>query len=291
MTSIADVASIILTGLITGSIYGLMGLGLSVILGTLRLINMAHGALIMVGMYVIYWFFVLFDVFPLFTVILAAMLFFGLGALFQFTFVETGRHLSVAEIERFSIVSTFGLAALLEGVANTMWSPDVRDMTVPSLSMTVQAGNFVVSTGRLLAAAITLTTYLLLYIFLKRTYTGMSIRALIQDRRATNLMGVNVTITSCIAGGLGIALTGIGGGLLAPIQSFYPSVGWQFLLYSFVIVVLGGMGNVVGSLIAGLVVGVVEAVTVTFTNTLAIPVVVLCIFLVILRFKPEGIFK
>ena len=280
-----------ITGVFTGLVYGLMGMGLSVVLGTLRIVNIADGALIMLGMYLTFWAYTIFGIFPFIATALIAIAYFGIGMLFQLGFSELPVRLGIRDRDAVAIVGTTGLAALLEGIATIYWSANVRQVLNPALYSPISLGILTMSAGRLYAAVITVAIYASIFLFFKRTYVGLSIRAMIEDRTATSLMGVRVAVTSLVAGGLGIALTGIASSLLSTIDAFYPSVGWQFLLYAFVVVALGGMGNIAGSLTAGVVIGVVESMTIALYNTLAVPVVFLGIFLVVLVFKPEGIFS
>ncbi len=293
MIETSHLTVLILTGLITGLVYGLMGLGLSVTFGVLRIINVAHGALIMVGMYITYWLHVFYGISPFLLAFLNAVIFFGIGVLLQLALIETPVRLkmSFTEIEALGIIVTVGLAAFLEGMANSYWSPDVRQLLIPSLNLPVGIGSFVVSNGRLYTALITIAVYLVSYFFFKRTYTGLSIKAVFEDREATGLVGASATLASLIAGGVGGALTGVSASLLTLIEAFYPAVGWQFVLFAFVVVVLGGMGNLAGSLIAGMIIGILEIITIVYYNTLAVPLVFLGIFIVVLAVKPEGIFR
>lgn len=290
MIGLPEVLQLIAAGLVTGVIFGLMGLGLSVILGTMGIVNMADGAIIMFGMYLTYWLFALFGILPFFAAFLIMPLFFGVGILFQYAFAELPSKLGITDRDALAIVGTIGLAALLEGSANILWSPDVRQIGIAWLNVPIGFGGVVdLPSGHLLAAALTIVVYVAVFIFFRRTYAGLSIRALIEDRTAASLMGVNVGRMSLIGGGLGISLGGIAACMLTMTNAFYPSVGWQFLLYAFVVVALGGMGNIIGSLIAGASIGVIQSATIAVSNSILVPVVFLSIFLIALAIRRESI--
>jgi branched-chain amino acid transport system permease protein len=284
-----DIITTVVNGLMAGGIYGLASLGLNIMFGTLRILNVAHGALMMIALYFNYWLYTLYNVDPLIGALIVLLLFFPIGMLLYQILINPFRRLKPLEQELFPVITTLGLALIAENLALTFWSADPRMISVPYLQSGVKILNLYIASGRLVVLAITILAYLLIYSFLKYTYTGLAIKAFIQNPVAASLMGVDIRKLPLVASGIGVAITGFSASLLTPLISIDPRVGWQFLLLTFVVVTLGGLGSVIGSVVGGLLIGFLESFTVAYYKAMVFPVLLVLVFLLILSVKPTGI--
>ncbi|MBU1275411.1 MAG: branched-chain amino acid ABC transporter permease [Proteobacteria bacterium] len=273
-------------GLLLGAIYALNAMGLTLIFGVMEIINFAHGEFLMLAMYGAFFLNVWMGMGPYVAIVVVVPLFFVLGVAFQRLMIQP--LLDSQEIAQ--IFATVGLSIVLSNGALFFFSADYQmvrtDYSLESLDL------FGVYLGytRIFAFAAVCMVALGLYLFMKRTYMGRAIRATAQDRRAAALMGVNVRRVYMITTGLGLACVGITGSVLSPIFSVFPSVGTQFGLIAFVVVVLGGMGNLAGAFFGGLIIGLVEAYSGFFLDPALKTVVYFVVFILILLVKPSGLF-
>jgi branched-chain amino acid transport system permease protein len=277
----------VLDGLLIGSLYALIGMGMALIFGVMRIVNFAHGAFLMVGMYVTYLLFDRLGVTPYIGFLGAAAVLFVLGlAAYQ------GLLRRIAERSEFMIILlTLGIAQMLIGGAQLTFSGDFHKVSTPLSGELLHLGPHVtLNDGEVLSFAISVALAISMFLFVMRSRFGRALRAIAQNRYAAALIGINVRRTQAIAFGLGIAAVGLAGGLLLPALYLYPEVGGQFTLKSFVIVVLGGMGSIEGAAIAGLVLGVIESLTSLYWGNQWALVVDFAIFLLVLSLKPAGLF-
>ncbi|MET0390366.1 MAG: branched-chain amino acid ABC transporter permease [Polyangiales bacterium] len=275
-----------ISGLLMGGVYALIGIGLTIIFGVMQVINFAHGDLVMVGMYATWLLFTRVHVDPFVSVLLTAPLLFGLGALMQRVFIQR----VVGKAAENQILLTIGLGLLLSNTAMLIFTSDYQIVTTTYSSSSFRLGGISISQPLLFAFIITLVIAGSLYAFLMRTDTGQAIRATAQDREAAQLMGIDVTRMSALAFGIGAALAGTAGALIAPTYYIFPQVGHTFTLKSFVIVVLGGMGSVVGATLGGILIGFIESLAALYLSTGLKESVVFALFLVLLLFRPAGLF-
>jgi branched-chain amino acid transport system permease protein len=277
----------VLNGLLTGSLYALIGMGMALIFGVMRIVNFAHGAFMMIGMYVAYLLFDRLGITPYLGFIAAAGVLFALGFV-----VYDGVLRRIAERSEFmQILLTLGLGLILTGGAQLAFGADFRQINMPLLGVNFHLGpNITLNAPWILSFAITIALAVGMFLVVMRTRFGRALRAIAQNRYAASLMGIDVARTQALAFGLGLAAVGMAGGLLLPVFYLYPEVGGQFTLKSFVIVVLGGMGSVEGAAIAGLVLGVVENLTSLYWGNEWALVVDFAIFLLVLSFRPAGLF-
>lgn len=276
----------LIDGLLMGGIYSIMAIGLTLIFGVMGIINFAQGALMMLGMYVTYWAFTLAGIDPYLSLPLSAIALFILGALIQKGVLERVMDAPDHNI----LLITFGIMMIIENTALVLFSPDFRSITVPWLSETIKMGDYVVSKPKLIAFFISMSVALLLYWFLQKTYLGKAIRGTANNKIGAALVGIKSKRINYITFGLGAAIAAIAGSLMTPIISISPSIGHTFILKTFVVVVLGGLGNVLGAFVGGLIIGVSEALAgAAFSGTLN-ELVIYVIFVLILIFRPNGIF-
>ncbi|HID88071.1 MAG TPA: branched-chain amino acid ABC transporter permease [Anaerolineae bacterium] len=281
----------LVSGIIMGGIYGLMALGLNLIFGVMRIINIAHGELMMLGMYVTYWLFVLFGLDPILSVLIVAPLFFLLAPLIKRLLIDPilKAGLRWGEAEFLILILTFGLSTIFRNGALLVWKSDYRGITTGYSTVPLTLAGISVSAGRLAAFLVAVLLSAGLFLFFARTYTGKAIRATVQDEEAALLMGVNVDRISLVTFGLGVAVAAAAGSLLTLVITFYPAVGGGFLLRSFCIIVLGGMGTAAGSVVGGLTLGLAEALSAQVLDVAWTPVIAYLLLVIMLLVRPTGI--
>jgi branched-chain amino acid transport system permease protein len=275
----------ILSGILIGGVYALIGIGLTLIFGVMRVINFAQGELVMVGMYTTFWLFVLLGVDPFLSVVLTMPALFVLGALLQRSLINR----VLDALPQNQILLTIGIGLVLSNTAMLVFTSDYRILSTSYSSSSVRLFGLPLSTPLLYCFLITAVITAVLYWFLVKTDIGHAIRATAQDREAAQLMGVNVRTMGVLAFGLGAALAGAAGALVSPTYYIYPQVGGAFTLKAFVVVVLGGMGSIIGATLGGVLIGVAESVSGTYIGSGWKDVCVYVIFLLVLLLKPSGL--
>jgi branched-chain amino acid transport system permease protein len=276
----------VVSGLLLGGVYGLVASGLTLIFGVLRIINFAHGAVMMLGMYASYWLWVGTGLDPYASVFLTAPLFFALGVGIERLVIEPNR----AAAEHNQLLLTLGLALFLENLALVLWQGDFRTLRVPYASASFVIGEALVEVSRLVAAGGAVLIALALFFFLRRTDVGKAIRALSEEREGAMLVGIDVGRIRSVAFGIGSACVAVAGALITPFFYIAPDVGESFNIMAFVVVVLGGMGNFLGALLGGLIVGLAESLGAALLPGSLKQFVVFVIFVLVLLFRPEGLF-
>jgi branched-chain amino acid transport system permease protein len=275
-----------MNGLLTGALYALIGMGLALIFGVMRIVNFAHGAFLMVGMYVTYLLFDRLKINPYFGFIGAGMFLFAFGYLVYKLLIQPIRDRS----DFMQILMTTGIALILVDTAQLTFGADYRQTNIALINRAVHFGPFTLNAASLLSFAIAAAFIVGLREFVVRSRTGQALRAIAQNREVAPLMGINVIRIQGISFALGIAFAGIAGGLLLPALYLFPSVGEDYTLKAFVIVVLGGMGSIEGAAIGGLVLGVSESLTSTYIGNQWALAIDFVLFLLMLSLKPSGIF-
>jgi len=286
----------LISGILLGGLYALIGIGMTLIMGVMKIINLAHGELMMVGMYVAYVLFTFFHIDPYLAVFVAAPFLFFLGVLIQ-KFLITPVLKVDSILPENQVILTVGIGMVLANVVTMIFKSDYLSTPVDYATKAWYLTDywrdapielslsFAWSVSFLFAIFITIA----LWFFLSRTDMGKSIRATAQDNDAALLMGVNVGRMRMITFGLGSALVGAAGCLFIPMYYLYPSLGGQFTLIAFVITILGGLGSTVGAIIGGLILGVFESLTATYIGMGWAPVGRFAIFVAALIFLPGGV--
>jgi branched-chain amino acid transport system permease protein len=277
----------VLSGVLVGGVYALIGIGLTIIFGVMRVTNFAHGELLMLGMYATWAIYTLTNgaIDPYVSILITAPLLFLWGAFLQKAFIN--RILNA--LPQNQILLTIGLGLVMSNTVMLAFTSDYRILTTSYSSSSFNIGDISVSVPLLYSFLITAAVTAALYWFLLKTDTGQAIRATAQDREAAQLMGINVRWTSTLAFGIGSALAGIAGALIAPTYYIFPQVGSTFTLKAFVIVVLGGMGSVVGATLGGIIIGLTESLSAVYIASGLKELVVFVLFLALLLFKPSGL--
>ena len=277
---------IVLSGVLLGGLYGCMAIGFSVIWGVNGLINLAHGSMILIGAYITWWLHTTTGIDPFLTLPVSASMLFVLGVGLQRMLLERVIRSSLF----MTLVLTFGLNMLLVNVLLQTFSADVRAVTMPYASAALEIGGIRLTWTRILVFAIALALTGLLHLFMSRTRTGQAIRAVAQNPRAAATLGIDVRHVRSVAFGIGAALAGSAGTLMAALYSFSRISGDSLTMKSFVIVLLGGLGSMSGAIAAAVVLGVCE----NLVSGLGAPglrdAVSFVILLLILLLRPSGLF-
>jgi len=278
---------IIASGLLLGGIYALLSVGLNLIFGVIKIVNLAHGDFLMMGMYATFFLFTLKDINPYVSVLIIFPAFVLVGVLiFRFIIKPL---LGKAETEVNTIIATAGLGFVLQNLALMLWKSDFRAIETNLTGKSYEFAGIMLSAGRTWAFVICIAIALILYYILMKTKVGTHIRAVSQDTDAATLMGINVNRIYTLTFAAGIALVGAAGAIITPTFYVYPTVGLYFNTMAFIIVVLGGLGSFTGALIGGLLIGLVESFAGVMASSELAQVFSLLIFLFILFVKPEGI--
>lgn len=271
-------------GLMLGFVYGLMAMGLTLIFGVMKVINLGHGPVIVIGMFSVLVLSQALGVNPYLTfpVVLVLGVFFGIAMYF------ISLHRVINSPELTTLLATFSVNLIITGLMTAIFSTSPRGLDV-SLGA-LQFGAVTILGTRVTAVVIAVVVTAALYFFLYRTRQGKSIRAVANNRNAAELMGINSTWMLAVSFGLGIMLAMISGALLATLFSFTVLSGGGLETKSFVIVVLGGLGNPTGALIGGIIIGLLESITTIVIPVSWVPVLEFVVFVLILLVRPNGIF-
>jgi branched-chain amino acid transport system permease protein len=273
-------------GLLTGALYALIGMGLALIFGVMRIVNFAHGAFLMVGMYATYVLFDLFKINPYVGFLPAGLLLFIFGYLVYLLLIRPVRDRS----HFMQILMTTGIGLILTDSAQLIFKADYRQTNIDLINRSVHLGPFGANAAEVLSFVIAIAFVVGLRAFVVRSRTGQALRAIAQNPEIAPLMGINVTRIQGFSFALGIALAGVAGGLLLPRLYLFPGVGEDYTTKAFVMVVLGGMGSVEGAALGGLVLGLSESLTSLYIGNQWALIVDFVLFLLVLSFKPSGIF-
>lgn len=286
MTSLSDLSSPIVMGLLLGGLYALIALGLSLVFGVMKLINVAHGDLVVLGSYLAYAAMTILGVDPLLSLIVGMPLLFVIGFGIQKFLLSRAFKISMEA----PLIIAFGISIILQNIFQIVWSPLSRGLTTSYALKFFSLGSLRIPLVHLLNFFIALAAMLLLREFMRRTYLGRAITAASQDRRASQLMGINNERIYAFAFAIAMAIAALAGVCLGLTFPFTPISGVQFLIIAFGVVVLGGLGSIPGTFIGGLIIGLAQTLGGYFFGTTAQMLVAYIIVLVILTTRPQGLF-
>ena len=275
----------LISGILIGGVYALIGSGLTIIFGVMRVINFAHGDLLMLGMYATYFLFSLLHIDPFVSIVIIIPIMFLYGAFLQKVFINR----ALSALPQNQILLTIGMGLVMSNSIMLAFTSDYRILTTTYSSSSLEVKGLSISEPLVYSFVVTVAITAVLYWFLYKTDIGQAIRATAQDREAAQLMGINVKRMSIIAFGIGTALAGTAGALISPTYYIFPQVGSVFTLKAFVITVLGGMGSIVGAMLGGVLIGVAESVGGVYLGSGWKDVIVFVLFLLVLLFKPSGL--
>lgn len=274
---------LLLLGLAYGLLYGVLALGLTLVWGVMKVVNIAHGDFVIVGAYSSYWFYVLAGVHPVLSILFTIPFGFGLGVVVYLALIRRVTN----SPELMSLFLTFGLSTLIESLLLYFYSPNQR--TVPVTFPSINGYGLVLPGGVAIAAGYAILAAVLLRVFLKRTWWGKALRAVTEDRTSALLMGINPETVSMLAFAIGLSIATSVGSMVILLQAVTPGLGANFTLLSFVIVVLGGLGSPVGALVGGVVVGAVDFVGSIWLPASLTPAIGFVILVIVLILRPSGL--
>lgn len=281
-----DTFQVILSGVLLGGVYALFAAGLNMIFGVMRVINLAHGELMMLGAYITFFAFDQAGLNPLVSLPLSAAALLILGLLLQFTLVERVVNQPLLS----SLLLTFGLSTLMMGVALNLWTANYRSTAWGPLTGNWDVFGLAVSRSRFVAFVIALVVTGGTYLFLRRSTFGKAIRATSQNAEVAQICGIDVRRVRLVTFGMGSAMAAIAGSLIAMIFTISPEMGRMFIGKAFAIIVLGGLGSFVGAFFGALSLGVGETLAAYWTNTQLAEGVAYVILLIVLLVRPSGFF-
>jgi branched-chain amino acid transport system permease protein len=276
----------ILNGLATGAVYALVALGLTLIYGVLHIVNFAHGSLLMLALYGVYFLYTLLGIDPYLALPILVPAMFALGYALQRTVIATASHGREENI----LLVTLGLSIIIDNLALYLWSADTRTINPSYAFETVDFGVAFIAVPKVVSFVGALVVTALLWLLIHRTDLGKAIRALARERQGAQLVGIDVDHIYAMSFGIGIACLGAAACLLLPSYYAHPGVGESFVVIAFTIVVLGGMGSFAGALVGGFVIGLTESLGGLFLGENLGKIGVFVIFIAILLFRPTGLF-
>jgi branched-chain amino acid transport system permease protein len=273
-------------GLLTGMVYGLMALGLSVIFGVMRVVNFAHGEMMVVGMYLAWMGFEYLQVSPMLSLPVIAVLFFAAGYVLQRGLISP----FIGRPEHQQFLLLLAVAILLVNGCLAIAGPDSRGVQMDSQFDSYELGPLVFDAVRLHAALIAVAIAVLLWLFFTRTRTGKSIRAAADNHMGALVVGLDVRRLYAFTFGVGAACVGAAGALMITIIPVTPFLAAEYTLLAFVIVIVGGLGSITGALLGGLLIGVSEAVAGLLVQPSLKSMVSFGLLILVLLLRPQGLF-
>ena len=279
----AMLAQVVVSGILSGALYAMVALGLALIFGVMRIINVAHGPLLMLGAYATFFLYSALGINPYLTVPVSMLVLFAVGLLLERTLVF--RVVDAPELS--SLLLTFGISIALVNLAQLLFTSDLRSVEYLTGSWVV--GPLALSKARVVAFTVASALTGLSFLFLQRTRLGKAIRATSQNREVAMVCGIDVQRIHLVTFGLSAALAGAGGALIAVIVAIQPEMGQIWTFKSFLVIVLGGAGNYPGALLGGILLGLIEQLASLFLTTQLSEVVAYVLLVLILLVRPQGL--
>ncbi len=283
---LAILPQLLVSGVLIGGVYALLSIGLTLIFGVLRIVNFAQGEFIMLAMFGAFWLNLLLGIDPYLSALVVVPAIFLLGLAVERWVIQRILHAP----HSMQIFATFGVSVLMQNLALTLWGPDYRSVITPYTSLAYSVGGLSISATSLFAFIAAIVMAGALIAFLHLTRNGRALRAMVQNRYAASLMGVDTRRLNRLAFGCGVACAAVSGCILTPMYYTFPTVGVDLIITSFVVVVLGGLGSVAGAIVGGLIIGIAQTVTGFYFSVEFKDVVALLLFIVILLVRPQGLF-
>src|SRR5262245_13499860 len=281
----AMIGQVVISGLLAGSLYSMVALGLGLIFGVMRVLNVAHGPLLMLGAYTTFWLFHWFGLNPYVSLLASMPALFCVGLLLQRTLVS--RVVDAPELS--SLLLTFGISIAIVNLAQLAFTSDLR--SVEYLTGSFVLGPFAFSKSRVIACGVAIAITAGAFWFLRKTRLGKALRAVSQSREVAQVCGINVQRIHLLAFGMAAALAAAGGSLVAVMVAIQPDMGIVYTFKSFLVIVLGGVGNYPGALLGGLLLGLIEQLASLFLTTQVNEAVAYVLLVVVLLIRPTGLLK
>jgi branched-chain amino acid transport system permease protein len=280
----------IVFGLLLGALYGLAAVGLSLVFGVTKFLNVAHGELLMLGGYVSFWLFNLYHVDPFVSLPLAALALVVVGiVLYSLLFSRTVKMDEEQKVQTTMLIG-FGVSLILQNLAQRLWTADDRSITTAYSRMSWTLFDIRFPIVRVVSMVVALLLVIALQQFLQRSYFGKAIRATVEDWEEATIIGIDTHRVYLVAFVIGAAFAGVAGALVSVAYSIVPSMGLEWTLVCLVVMTLGGLGSIIGTFVGGLILGVAQALTAFAVGGAYRQVVGLLLFLVVLAVRPQGLF-
>lgn len=277
----------VINGLLMGGVYALAAVGLTMIFGVMKIVNFAQAEFLMLGMYSTWLLVNAIHCEPYLMIVPVGVILFTIGCFIYWLIVRPIMHKE--GINRF-ILLTIGLQSALQGLVQIVMGADYRSVNSAVKGASVMLGDYSFATPRLIAMAVVVALFAALGIFLKKSEVGRAMRATAENSDIAAMLGINPAAHFAVAFGLGAALTGVAGLLLTPMYYTYPTIGDMFGTLTFVVVVIGGMGSIKGALLGGLLIGLIEALVSSFVAMDLGTAGIFVVFVLVLVFRPQGLF-
>lgn len=288
MNTILIIQSLI-SGIMMGAVYALLGIGFSLTWGVMKVINIAHAAFGLVGAFIAYFLLHRWGVDPIVSLVVTVpFLFVSACVVYRLLIVPIRRS---KEIIVSSMILTFGVAIVLENLLLLLWGPDPRLLTTSYTTKVIVIGPFYFQYPWVAGFLMAVAGVAIVHLFLMKTYTGKAVRAAWQQPEASQLYGVNLKRISMIAFGLAVASAGAGGVGLAMLYSFEPHSHNLWLIYVFLVVIVGGVGNILGTAAAGVIIGIITGLSLALLPYQWVNLLTFGLLMVILVFRPQGLFR
>ena len=279
------VVNVTIAGILTGMVYSLMALGLSVIFGVVRVVNFAHGEMMTIAMYAAVFLFAWLQLDPFFAVLPVAAAFFALGYAMQAGLINP----FVTRPEHSQFILLVAVALIMVNGLLMAFGPDARSIQVSYQLESYEFGNLLFDKARVYAAAMALATSGLLFLFFKKTLVGKAIRACADNHLGALVVGLNVKHLYALTFGIGSACVAVAGCMMVLLVDVTPQLGPAYTLLAFVIVIVGGLGSMPGALVGGILIGVSEALAGLFITPSAKSMVSFALLILVLLFRPHGL--
>ncbi len=284
----AELIQILVLGLALGGVIALMGSGLSLVFGVMRIVNLAHPALIIGGAYIAYWAFKMLGLDPILMLPVASIVMALVGVVLYKLLFE--REAKSARYSEMTVLLTFALATMVEGLLGGLFSNTQRITSPTYATDAIFIGDLFIPKGQLCAGIVSLLIVGGLTLFLKFSKLGNAIRATTQNREAAELLGVNVNAISILAFAIGIGLAGAAGSLVSFVFSFFPAKHWEWVAMLMSVVVLGGMGSILGTVVAALGLSVIAAFVGAWIGATWSTMTFFLALFIVLLVRPQGLF-
>jgi branched-chain amino acid transport system permease protein len=286
MDLLSSLATPIVMGILLGGLYAVIALGLSLVFGVVKEINIAHGDLVILGSYFGYVAMTVFGIDPILSLVAGMPLLFGIGFAIQKFLLNRAFKISMDA----TLIIAFGISIILQSTYQLIWTPMARGLTTPYALESLSAGPIHIPLVYLLDFLAAAAVMVFIHLFLKKTYLGRAIRAAAQDRRTAHLMGINTDRVYAYTFAISMALAAVAGIFLGLTFSFTPISGMSFLIIALGVVVLGGLGSIVGTFVGGIAFGLAQTLGGYFFGVAAQMLVAYVMVLVVLAVIPRGIF-
>lgn len=280
------VIDLIINGLIIGCVYALIAVGLTIIFGVMRIINMCHGDLVMLGMYTSIILYEKYSILPYFSAILMQPFFLIIGTII-YKLID---HIPLKQREMNSLILTLGISFVISTSVMFIFSADYRTVTLPFSQEVLQIGDIRIGYPYVLTSVFAIFIFMIFYYLIMKTKIGRAIRAVAADPDTASTLGIDIKRISFLTYAMGVSLASIAGCIISPILYAYPFVGGIFIIKAFTIVVLGGMGSIQGAFLGGLILGIGESLVSSYFEHSMKDLFAFVVFILFLLFKPTGLF-